>query len=115
MAAHILKASREADGYHFQVHLDDTQLKAPGVPLPEWVREWTWPNLTSGIHQVGEETSPGVWELRDQTEDEYLAGIRDLLPGLIQQEIAVMQPPASAPITSPLDGFHGLKLDVAKE
>jgi hypothetical protein len=108
MPAKILHAHRGPDGYHFRVHLDtekfavevdeDGNETVTDEPHPDWVREWSWGNLTPGVHVHHEG--------RDVTEEEYHDSIEAMLKEQIALELAKLQP-ADHPT---VDRFHGKEL-----
>jgi hypothetical protein len=98
MPSKILHAQRRPDGYHFRVHLDTEQLDEQGAPHPDWVREWSWGNLTPGVHVDHKG--------KDVTEEVYHDSIEAMLKEQIALELAKLQP-ADHPT---MDRFHGKEL-----
>ena len=101
MPSKILQAEVRANGYYFRVHLDTGRLNEEAAPHPDWVREWTWGNLTPGVHtQYGE----------DMTLDQYHDSIEAMLKENISQELALLNVNDSTPVL--LDRFHGKELEL---
>jgi hypothetical protein len=96
--AKILHATKDAQGYHFLVHLDTDWTVKPheahdlalpeGNPHPQFVKRWDFGNLTPGVHQTFDKpaTEDDEAVMRDMTEEEYLASIESMLREQIEIE-----------------------------
>jgi hypothetical protein len=97
MPAKIIHAHRRPDGYHFRVHLDTEMRDEEGEPHSDWVREYSFGNLTPGVHQ-----QHGL----DMTEAEYYDAMEAMVREQVALELAKMRPPKHPVV----DRFHGKEL-----
>ena len=83
----FLKAEKQANQYHFKVHMDETKKLSDGTPDPTYVREYIW----------------GPQPPEGQTDTVYLASIKREIGLLVADELSRMATPTPTP--TPLVGF----------
>lgn len=108
----VIHAIKDAQGYHFLVHLDTDMMvtshevhdfcQAEGSPHPHFVRRYDFGNLTPGVH---------VQNGKDMTEEEYIASIEAMLKEQAMLELQGMRfyQPASPPHAK-VEALHGKEL-----
>lgn len=112
MPAKIIHATKDAQGYHFLVHLD-TEMTVPsheahehslaeGSPHPNFVRKWDFGNLTPGVH---------VQHGKDMTEAQYLTSIESMLKEQIDLECQGIRFYRPAPkVHTLVESLHGKEI-----